>query len=129
MTGQDKNRPLSPHLQVYRPQITSMLSILHRITGGGLAVGAVLVAFWLFAARHSDDMFAMTQTFRAHAIGKIMIFCWLFAFVYHLMNGIRHLAWDAGLGFNIKTTYITGWLVFIASILATIAIWVMGGGL
>lgn len=123
MTGQDKNRPLSPHLQVYRPQITSMLSILHRITGGGLALGAVLVAAWLCAAWRGDEAFAMLNAFRAHVIGQLMIFCWLFAFVYHLLNGIRHLAWDAGFGFDIKTTYITGWLVFVFSIVLTALIW------
>lgn len=117
------NRPLSPHLQIYKPQMTSVLSILHRITGAGLAVGAVLVAAWLWAALSGDDAFAQAQAFRESLIGQFMLFCWLFAFVYHLLNGIRHLLWDTGRGINMKSVYRSGWTVIFGALLLTLLIW------
>ena len=118
-------RPLSPHLQVYRPQLTSMLSILHRITGVGLAVGTLLLVWWLAAAASGPDAFATAQSFVGHVIGRLLLFGWTFALFYHLLNGIRHLFWDAGYGYEIATAYRSGWAaVFVAAAL-TALVWVM----
>ena len=84
------NRPLSPHLQVYKPQLTSMLSILHRITGFGLAVGAVMGTWWLVAIMSGTSAYECFHDFAKSFIGQLMLFCWLYAFVYHFLNGIRH---------------------------------------
>ncbi len=100
-----------------------MLSILHRITGAGLAFGAVPVAAWLLAALAGDEAFAKVQAFRDSGLGQFMLFCWLFAFVYHLLNGLRHLAWDNLLGFELKNVYRTGWAVLIGAVILTFFIW------
>jgi succinate dehydrogenase / fumarate reductase cytochrome b subunit len=117
------HRPLSPHLQIYKPQMTSVLSILHRITGAGLALGAAAVALWLLAALMGEQAFALVRGFRDSIIGQLMLFCWLFAFVYHFLNGIRHLLWDGGYGITMKSVYRSGWTVVFGSILLTLLIW------
>jgi succinate dehydrogenase / fumarate reductase cytochrome b subunit len=117
-------RPLSPHLQIYRPQITSTLSILHRLTGVGLAVGAVLLAYWLAAAAYGPDAFARANVFFASWFGRLVLFAMTFAFFYHLANGIRHLAWDIGFGFEMKTLNRTGIVVVAAALALTLAAWV-----
>src|SRR5574337_1008820 len=105
------DRPLSPHLLIYKPQLTSILSITHRITGCGLVAGAVLVTVWLLAALSGTAAFALVQQFRESMIGQLMLFCWLFAFVYHFLNGIRHLKWDAGYGLSLQSVYRSGTVV------------------
>lgn len=120
------NRPLSPHLQVYRPQITSTLSILHRLTGIALAVGTLLLTWWLVAAAAGPEAFATAQAFIGSIVGRLLLFGWSFALFYHLCNGIRHLAWDAGYGFEIDTTTRSGWTVVVASAVLTLAAWVAG---
>ena len=117
-------RPLSPHLQIYRPQITSMLSILHRLTGVGLALGAVLFAYWLTAAAHGPEAFARANAFFVSGFGRLVLFGLTFAFFYHLANGIRHLAWDIGLGFEMKTLNLSGIVVVAAAFALTLAAWV-----
>lgn len=117
-------RPLSPHLQVYRPQITSVLSILHRITGVVLAIGAVGFAWWLTAASYGPEAWARAQGVVGSWFGMLVLFGMTFALFYHLANGIRHLAWDAGLGFELTTLRRTGWLVVIAAFALTGATWV-----
>ncbi|NIA68243.1 succinate dehydrogenase, cytochrome b556 subunit [Pelagibius litoralis] len=120
------NRPLSPHMQVYRPQITSMLSILHRITGVALAVGTLLLVYWLAAAASGPAAFADAQALIGSIIGRLLLFGWTFALFYHLCNGIRHLFWDAGYGFEIETVSRTGWLVLAAGLALTVISWVLG---
>jgi succinate dehydrogenase / fumarate reductase, cytochrome b subunit len=119
-------RPLSPHLQIYRPQLTSVLSILHRGTGLALAVGTPFLVWWLVAAAWSDNAFALAQAFWGSWLGLIFLFGWSFSLFFHLLNGIRHLAWDAGWGFALKSAYATGWAVVIGSIVLTLAAWVLG---
>lgn len=121
-----KNRPLSPHLQIYRPQITSMLSILHRITGFGLAAGVVLLTWGLLAAAAGEDSYAVFYGFCKSIVGQVMLFGWTFAFLYHLFNGIRHLVWDTGRGFDLKTASKSGWAVVVASLLFTALFWCKG---
>jgi succinate dehydrogenase / fumarate reductase cytochrome b subunit len=120
------NRPLSPHLQVYRPQITSMLSILHRITGIALAVGTLLLTYWLVAAASGPQAFADAQGLIGSVIGQLMLFGWTFALFFHLCNGIRHLVWDAGYGFEIETATRSGWMVVGASVVLTLVSWALG---
>lgn len=120
------NRPLSPHLQVYRPQFTSVLSILHRITGIGLAVGTLLLVWWLIAAAAGPTEFNMVQNFIGSIIGRILLLAWSFALYYHLCNGIRHLVWDAGKGFELGTAYASGLLVVVAAAVLTAISWVAG---
>ena len=118
------NRPLSPHLQVYKPQLTSMLSILHRITGFGLAVGAVMGTWWLVAIMSGTMAYEFFYTFAKSFIGQLMLFCWLYAFVYHFLNGLRHMVWDTGRWLDIKSTYRSGWIVFGLSLVVSVILWV-----
>jgi succinate dehydrogenase / fumarate reductase cytochrome b subunit len=121
-----QNRPLSPHLQVYRPQLTSVLSILHRATGVALAVGTLLLVYWLAAAAAGPEAFAAAQGFVGSPLGLILLFGWSVALFYHLCNGIRHLAWDAGCGFELPSVYRSGWAVVIATAALTLLAWVVG---
>jgi succinate dehydrogenase / fumarate reductase, cytochrome b subunit len=118
-------RPLSPHLQVYRPQLTSVLSITHRATGVALAAGTVLLVWWLVAAATGPEQFATVQWFLGTWLGKLMLLGWTFSLFFHLCNGIRHLFWDAGVGFELKAAYRSGWLVVFASIVLTAIVWVL----
>jgi succinate dehydrogenase / fumarate reductase cytochrome b subunit len=120
------NRPLSPHLQVYRPQITSMLSILHRLTGVALAFGTLLLTYWLVAAASGPGAFDTAQGLIGSFIGRLLLFGWSFALFYHLCNGIRHLVWDAGYGFEIETATLSGWIVVAASAGLTVICWIAG---
>ncbi len=122
----NSNRPLSPHLQVYRPQMTSMLSILHRITGVALAVGTLLLIYWLAAAASGAEAFATAQSLIGSVIGRLFLFGWTFALFYHLCNGIRHLFWDAGMGLEIEVAERGGWLVLGSTGVLTLASWVIG---
>ena len=120
------NRPLSPHLQIYRPQLTSVLSILHRITGVALAVGTILLVYWLIAAASGPEAFAVANGIIGSWIGLILLFGWTFALFFHLANGIRHLFWDAGLGFELKTVYASGWTVVVAAAVLTLLAFIAG---
>lgn len=102
------NRPLSPHIQIYRPQITSVLSILHRITGVALTFGTLLMTWWLVAAAYGPDAFATVQTFLGSIIGNLLLWGFTFALFYHLGNGIRHIAWDFGWGFELSQLRASG---------------------
>jgi succinate dehydrogenase / fumarate reductase, cytochrome b subunit len=119
-------RPISPHLQIYRPQLTSILSILHRITGVFLAVGILALVYWLVAAARSAEAFDQAQALVGSIIGRSLLFLWTGAFFYHLLNGIRHLAWDAGWGFELTATYRSGWTVLIATVILTLVAWALG---
>ena len=119
-------RPLSPHLQIYKPQLTSVLSITHRATGMALAVGTILLVWWLLAAAIGPDAFATAQAFWLSWIGRLMLLGWTWSLMFHLCNGLRHLAWDAGWGFELKQAYLSGWIVVAASLILTVIAWVAG---
>ncbi len=121
--GTAGSRPLSPHLQVYNPQITSVLSILHRIFGVALALGSVFLVYWLSAAAYGPDAFARAQEFFGSAIGQIILLGLTFSLFYHLANGIRHLIWDAGLGFEMPMLRATGIVVVIIAFGLTALTW------
>lgn len=119
------NRPLSPHLSVYKPQLTSVLSILHRGTGVALAVGTLLVTWWLASIAGGAESFASANDFLGSWFGTLLLFGWSWALFYHLCNGIRHLMWDAGFGFDLPTTYLTGKVVVVASLILTLLVWLI----
>jgi succinate dehydrogenase / fumarate reductase cytochrome b subunit len=119
-------RPLSPHLQIYRLQLTSVLSIAHRLTGLALSVGTLLLAWWLVALASGEGAFNAAQGFVGSWLGKLLLLGWSFALFFHLANGIRHLFWDAGYGFDLKTTYASGWSVVAVSALLTVLTWAVG---
>ena len=120
-----RNRPISPHLQIYKPQITSALSILHRITGGVLVVGTLVLVYWLGAIAAGPEAYAQAKAILGSFIGKVALFGWTWALFYHLANGIRHLVWDAGYGFDLPTVYLTGKITVAASFILTILIWLI----
>jgi succinate dehydrogenase / fumarate reductase cytochrome b subunit len=120
-----KSRPLSPHLQVYRPQLTSVMSIMHRATGAALASGTVLLALWLAALAAGDGWFAMAAAVSAHPLGKLVLFGYSAALVYHGLNGIRHLSWDMCLGLELDQVYRSGYLVLSLTVLITATIWLI----
>lgn len=113
-------RPLSPHLQIYRPQLTSITSILTRITGNGLILGTLLVVWWLLAAASGPDYFATADAVLQSWFGKLVLTGSLWAVWYHYLAGIRHLIFDAGRGLDIPTAEKLGWGVIIGSVLLTV---------
>lgn len=122
------SRPLSPHLQVYRWQLTMVLSILHRATGIVLSVALIGLVGWLVAAAAGPDAYAAARALFASVPGALLIAGTVFAFFYHLCNGIRHLVWDAGFLLDIPGVYASGWAVVAASVVLTVLTWLMGFG-
>jgi succinate dehydrogenase / fumarate reductase cytochrome b subunit len=123
------NRPLSPHLGIYRWQITMTMSILHRATGVALAVGSLALVWWLVAASMGPEAYGHAQSFFSAWYGQILLIGWTFSLFYHLCNGVRHLAWDAGWGFEIKSVYITGYAVWVVALgLTAFTLWVAYSG-
>lgn len=123
--GKLVRRPLSPHLQVYKPQITSVLSIMHRITGIALGVGTLVLVWWLVAAATSDAAYARATWFIGSWIGMLLLFGWTLALWYHFCNGIRHLAWDFGYGFDLPTVHATGKATVVAAGALTVLTWLV----
>src|SRR5687768_9381481 len=117
-------RPLSPFMigPYYRAQLTSMLSITHRATGVGLSVGTLLLAWWLMAAAMGPDSYAGFQRHAQAWYGQLLLFAWTWALLYHFCNGIRHLVWDAGYAFDMKSVYLGGYLVIGASVALTLLV-------
>ena len=119
-------RPLSPHLQIYRWQLTSVLSILHRASGVWLAAGAILLVSWLGAAADGPEPYARFQGFVGSWLGLVLLFGWSVALFYHLCNGLRHLWWDTGHGLELTSVYAGGWVVVGATIALTVIAWIAG---
>jgi succinate dehydrogenase / fumarate reductase cytochrome b subunit len=118
-------RPLSPFMigPYYRPQLTSMLSITHRLTGIALAVGTLFVATWVLSAAAGPEAYRQFAACAHSLVGQILLLGWSWALLYHLCNGIRHLFWDVGRGFDMKTVYAGGYAVIGVSLLATVVLW------
>lgn len=117
------HRPLSPHIQVYRWQITSVLSITHRLTGLWLGAGALVLSAWLVTLVDAPTAFAALVGFSRTPFGTVLLVTWTWALFYHLLNGIRHLFWDLGWGFERARYVATGWSVVVLSLLLTILFW------
>ncbi len=120
-----QNRPLSPHLDVYKLPLTGIISITHRITGVGLSVGTILLAWWLIAAATGAESYASINGFLGSWFGMILMFLWSFAFFFHLCNGIRHLIWDTGRGLDLVDVEKSAKSVLIATAVLTILTWVI----
>ena len=123
-----KVKPLSPHLQVYRPQITSVLSITHRMTGVVLSVGSLGLACWIIAGAFGEQVFSVAQLIISHWISQLLLFAWTLCLFYHLLNGIRHLFWDAGKGLEISQVTWSGWFVVSSACVLNIIFWLIGYG-
>ena len=119
------DRPLSPHLQIYRPQITSVMSILHRATGVGMALGAALIVWWFLAAATGPEYFAVADGCLTSWFGLLILFGSTFALFYHMCNGVRHLVWDAGYGFELEQVDRSGFAVLIAAGVLTVLTWII----
>jgi succinate dehydrogenase / fumarate reductase cytochrome b subunit len=113
------NRPLSPHLQIYRPQLNSITSIFVRITGNGLIVGAILVVWWLMAAASGAAYFETTDGLITSVLGDIVMSLSVLALWYHALGGVRHLIWDTGRGLDVETADKLGWAMIIGSVALT----------
>jgi succinate dehydrogenase / fumarate reductase cytochrome b subunit len=118
-----RERPLSPHLTIYRWQVTMLASITHRVTGMALAVGALVLAWWLVSVSNGPEGYDSFMAVAITPIGLLILFGFAWSLSFHLLNGIRHLAWDVGYGFEIQTARTTGWAVVIGSIVLTVVIW------
>jgi succinate dehydrogenase / fumarate reductase cytochrome b subunit len=118
-----RERPLSPHLLVYRWQIGNSLSILHRLTGVALALGLLALCFWLMSLAGGPETYAAAARMFASPLGLLVLVGWTFAFLYHLLNGVRHLFWDIGVGFERTQRHASGWFVVLGSILLTLGVW------
>ena len=120
MTDANRGRPLSPHLTIYRPQYTSVLSILNRITGVGLLLAAILVVWWFMAAATGPEAFARADGVLTGWLGALVLILSLVALWYHLANGIRHLLWDAGWGYELERARMTAIAVGVATPVLTL---------
>ena len=121
----EKPRPLSPHLQVYRPQLTSVMSIMHRASGAVLATGSLMLAVWLTALAAGADAFGPVTDALHHPFGQFVLFGYSLALVYHGLNGIRHLLWDLRIGLEIRQVYQSGYLVLGLTVMVTAALWLL----
>ena len=119
-------RPLSPHLQVYRQSISMTMSIVHRMTGGALYFGTLLLAAWLVAAATGEKQFELVNALFGHPLGKLILFGYTWAIFHHMLGGIRHLIWDTTRGFKIWQINLMSWMTLIGSISLTLAVWALG---
>lgn len=120
------SRPLSPHLQIYKPMLTMMMSIMHRITGVALYFGVLLLVWWLISAASNDHYFNIVEGFFFHWTGRLLLFGFTWALIHHGLGGLRHLLWDTGRGFDLR---VVEWLAranLAGSIVLTLALWVFG---
>ena len=115
----NRSRPLSPHLQIYKPQITSILSIFHRLTGISLSIGSFIIVAWIVSLSMGVESYSYFMSIVDNWFIQTIIFGFAFALFYHFSNGIRHLFWDAGLGFELNSVYISGLIVVLNAIILT----------
>jgi succinate dehydrogenase / fumarate reductase cytochrome b subunit len=122
----DSKRPMSPHLQVYSPQMSSMVSILNRVTGVALAGGALLLTWWLVAAATGPASYEHVSAFMSHWFGRVVLFGFTWALMFHMLGGLRHLYWDTGRGMDKENIVPSSWMIIILSVALTIAAWAAG---
>lgn len=128
MTGSPlpRPRPLSPHLQIYRPTLTMTMSIVHRITGMGLYLGTLLLVWWLIAASSGANPYATVESFFGSILGRLILFGYTWALIHHMLGGIRHLIWDTGRGFGANEREWLARATILGSITLTIMLWAVG---
>ncbi len=119
-------RPLSPHIQVYKPMINTVMSIVHRITGAALYVGTLLLAWWLLAVAQGEKSYATFNLVISHPIGMLVLFGYTWALIHHMLGGIRHMYWDTGRGFAVPSINRLAWLTLILSVSLTLTVWAVG---
>lgn len=119
------NRPLSPHLQVYRLPLSAILSILHRATGVALSVGTLLLVWWLVSAAQGESEFNFVSSVIGSLLGQLILFGWSFALFFHLSNGVRHLFWDAGYGYDLDTVAKSSIAVIASATILTVFVWAL----
>lgn len=122
---QTDNRPLSPHLQIYRLPLTAITSISHRIAGVLLAIGSLAVVYWLLAAAAGPEAYATARGVLGNPFSQLIIFAWTYVLFYHLCNGIRHLVWDTGRGLDLESAHRSALAVFAAAGALTILAWII----
>jgi succinate dehydrogenase / fumarate reductase, cytochrome b subunit len=122
----DARRPLSPHLQIYRPMLTMMMSIAHRISGVGNAIGFILLACWLLAISSGPEAYATVSAFFAGILGRFLLFMFSWGLIHHMLGGIRHLIWDTGRGLDKQSIEIFALGTIIGSTVLTLTLWVVG---
>jgi succinate dehydrogenase / fumarate reductase cytochrome b subunit len=125
-TRRTVERPLSPHLGIYRPMLTMMMSITHRITGAALFFGTLLLTWWLLAAASGPTAYAKVQAFTGSIIGMLILFGYTWALIHHMLGGIRHLIWDTGRGFGPAEREWLTLATIIGSVGLTLLIWIVG---
>jgi len=125
----DSKNPLSPHLQIYKWQVSSVVSIIHRITGILNLLGLILICAWISSAGIGENLFGSFSVFLKSFIGKFILIGFTWSMSYHLLSGIRHFCWDLGYGYEIKTANLSGIVVIIGSLFLTIILWMIGKGL
>jgi succinate dehydrogenase / fumarate reductase cytochrome b subunit len=119
-------RPLSPHLGIYRMQIAMLMSIMHRITGAALYFGTILLAAWLVSAAMGERAFAEVNALFGHPLGKLVLFGYTWAVAHHMLGGMRHLLWDTGRAMDPRSADILGWLTILGSLTLTAILWAVG---
>lgn len=120
------NRPLSPHLSIYRMQINMVMSGLHRITGAANYFGSAFLAAWLIAAAMGPKQYAQVNGLLTHPIGMLLVFGYSWSVIHHMVGGIRHFIWDMGRGFSIANVNVLSWLTIIVSLIVTLGVWAIG---
>ena len=125
-TKRTVERPLSPHLGIYRMQITMLMSIVHRITGAALYFGTILLAAWLVSAAMGERAFAEVNALFGHPLGKLVLFGYTWAVAHHMLGGMRHLLWDTGRAMDPRSADILGWLTILGSLFLTVVLWAVG---
>ena len=125
----DSKNPLSPHLQIYRWQVSSLVSITHRITGILNLLGLIFICIWISSVGISENFFEYFSIFLKSFIGKFILIGFTWSISYHLLSGVRHLFWDLGYGYEIKTANISGIVVVVSSLFLTVLLWLIGRGL
>jgi len=118
-------RPLSPHIGIYRWQIGNSLSILHRVTGVALSLGLIALSYWLVSLAGGAASYRAAVHAFASPVGVLLLIGWTFAFLYHLLNGVRHLGWDVGLGFERQERHVSGWLAVLGALGVTLVVWLL----
>jgi len=118
-----RTRPLSPHLQVYRPQMTSVMSILHRAAGVVLTTGTLILATWLVSLALGKEAYDVVVMVIGHPLGQFVLFGYSVALIYHALNGVRHLGWDLGFGLTIPQVYKNGQIVLFLTVVLTMGLW------
>src|SRR5205809_8017079 len=124
--AETRTRPLSPHLQIYRPMLTMLMSVAHRVSGAALYFGMLLVVWWLIAAASGPNYYAWVQWFMGTIVGRLILFGYTWALIHHMLGGVRHLIWDTGRGFSPNEREWLALATVVGSVVLTLLLWIVG---